>query len=124
MNASVEDCEVLVSLLESVFFFSSPLAFGGGIYKWKKLYNALGVADMPLIIKMEATIKKICEAVCYENPQIRADAEVSPEFEMKSDDEKNRSVMALFAQTWERIIQEECIAYLVIIGRITAQQLC
>ena len=89
------------------------LAFGGGIYRWKQEYGALGVVDMPLIIKMETTIKRICELVCTTNPQIRADAEKNPDFGMKSDDEKNRSVMALYAQTWERIIQEECIAYLI-----------
>jgi len=104
---------VIITPYEQAKKLPIRLAFGGGIYRWKKEYNALGIADMPLVTRMESTIRKICEYVCYENPQIRADTELSPEFEMKSDDEKNRSVMALFAQTWERIIQEECIAYLV-----------
>ena len=89
------------------------LAFGGGIYKWKQQYGALGIKDMPLVIQLESTIKTICEEVCDCNPQIIEDAEKNPDFEMKSDDEKKRSVMALFAQTWERIIQEECIAHTV-----------
>jgi hypothetical protein len=104
---------VIITPYEQAKKLPIRLAFGGGIAKWKKEYGAEGIADMCLIKKMEATIKRICRFVCSENPQIRADAEISSGFREKTDDEKDRAVMALFAQTWERVIQEECIAYLV-----------
>ena len=104
---------VIITPYEQAKKLPIRLAFGGGIAKWKKEYGAKEIADMELIIKMEATITRISRFVCSKNPQIRADAEISSEFGKKNDDEKDRAVMALFAQTWERIIQEECIAYLV-----------
>tara|TARA_R110000787_G_scaffold6613_3_gene22961 strand:- start:41 stop:2581 length:2541 start_codon:yes stop_codon:yes gene_type:complete len=105
---------VIITPYEQAKKLPIRLAFGGEIAKWKKEYGVEEIADMDLIKKMEATIKRICHFVCRENPQIRADAEIgSVSFREKTDDGKDRAVMALFAQTWERIIQEECIAYLV-----------
>jgi phage/plasmid-associated DNA primase len=89
------------------------LAFGGGIYRWKKEFNIKRGDDLPMIKQMEVCLKRIAVEINRVNPQIRADMENDEEFQIKSEDEKLRSITALYAQTWERIIQEECVAYLV-----------
>jgi len=89
------------------------LAFGGGIYKWKKEYVSARVPDMPLVTNLENTLKEIRQEIVNLNPHIKQDLECSEDWNAKSEDEKERSIMATFAQTWERIIQEYCIAYFV-----------
>ena len=109
----VSDDGVVVTAYEQAKKLPLRLAFGGCISKWKTDYNASASFDMPLIIKMEMTINGLCSQVCEDNPHIRADCELDAKWASKSEDEKNRSVMALYAQTWERILQEFCIADLV-----------
>ena len=89
------------------------LAFGGGIYQWKKEYVPIRIADMELVNNLETDLKIIRKRIVEANPHIRADLETDADWADKNADEKNRSIMAMFAQTWERIIQEYCIAYLV-----------
>jgi len=66
-----------------------------------------------LVNYLEADLKIIRKRIVEVNPHIRADLELDPDWANKNSDEKARSIMAMFAQTWERIIQEYCIAYLV-----------
>jgi len=89
------------------------LAFGGGIEKWKKDYNVQVKREMPLVSKIITTIQEICVEICKANPHMKEDVEKDQKFNEKNEEEKNRSIMALYAQTWERIIQEDCIAHLV-----------
>ena len=91
------------------------MAFGGGIRIWKEQFVNKRIDDMPLVKKMEITLKNIRKKIVKENPHIRADLEEfgDADFKSKTEDEKDRSVMALYIQTWERIIQEHAIAYLV-----------
>lgn len=91
------------------------MAFGGGIARWKQEFVTRPVADMPLIKKMETTLKNIRKKILKENPHLKADLEEfgGDYYKSKSEDEKERTVMALYIQTWERIIQEHAIAFMV-----------
>jgi len=91
------------------------LAFGGGIYTWKKEFVSIRIADMPLIDNLMADLVLLRNRIVKVNPHIRTDLanEKSEDWNTKTEIEKDRSVMAFFAQTWERIIQEYCIADLV-----------
>lgn len=89
------------------------LAFGGGIYRWKQEFQVKRVDDLPMIKKMEICLKKIAQAINLANPHIRADLEEDEAFQMKSEDEKLRTITSTYTQTLERVIQEECVAHLV-----------
>lgn len=89
------------------------LAFGGGIRQWRDDYKVKECVEMPMIVNMMETMAQICSAICHANPHIRVDKYVNEEFRNKTKMEQDRSIMGSFAQTWERIIQEECIAHLV-----------
>ena len=89
------------------------LAFGGGMTEWKTEFGVKKNTDMPMIKKMRSCIQAISDYVYSSNPHILADLEASVErFGDKTDYQKRSSVLAYYAQTWERIIQEECIALL------------
>lgn len=89
------------------------LAFGGGIYTWKQEFQVKRVDDLPMIKKMENILGKIAQAINLANPHIRADLETDEKFQMKSEAEKLRAITSTYTQTLERLIQEECVAYLV-----------
>jgi P4 family phage/plasmid primase-like protien len=90
------------------------LAFGGGLSQWKKDYHVGDMIDLPLVLKLQATISQLCEKVCEVNQHIYNDLlKYSKEWSEKSEDERLRSLLASYAQTWERVIQEECIAHLI-----------
>ena len=91
------------------------MAFGGGIAKWKQEFVSGRVSDLPLIKKMETTLKNIRKKIVKENPHIRADLDEfgNDHYQSKTEDEKERTVMALYAQTLERLVQEHAIAHLV-----------
>ena len=87
------------------------LAFGGGINTWKQEYVKSFVNDMPMIENLIKTLNILKKKIVYQNPHIKQDI-LKYDTEKKTDDEIDRSVMGQFCQTWERIIQEECISYL------------
>ena len=90
------------------------LAFGGGIYTWKKEFVKIRVPDMPLIDNLMTDLVLLRNKIVRINPHIKTDlATENEDWNNKTAEEKDRSVMAFFAQTWERIIQEYCIADLV-----------
>jgi phage/plasmid-associated DNA primase len=89
------------------------LAFGGGIRRWKGDYKVKRCDDLPMIKKMETCLNALSIEINKANLQIREELEKDEKFSIKSEEEKLRSVTALFAQTWERIIQEECVSYLI-----------
>jgi hypothetical protein len=88
------------------------LAFGGGINKWKKEYNVKQNEDLPLMKNMESCLTRLSEIINLTNPHIMQDLEKDTKFKQKTKVEKMRTVTSYFTQTWERIIQEECIAYI------------
>ena len=90
------------------------LAFGGGLDKWKEDFDVSKKhKDLEFILKMSQTIKKIRVEIDRKNSQIRRDLETKDDFKEKSDSEKLNSIMATYTQTWERVLQEECVAHLV-----------
>ena len=89
------------------------LAFGGGIYRWKQEFHVKRVEDLPMIKKMETCLKKIAQVINQVNPHIRSDLETDEKFQIKSEDEKLRTITSTYTQTLERIIQEECVAHLI-----------
>jgi len=90
------------------------LAYGGSLYEWKKEYNVERMQDMGLVIQLETTLNKISDEIYKVSQHIRSDLETaSPEWCLKSEAKKKKSVMSFYATTWERIIQEECISHLV-----------
>jgi phage/plasmid-associated DNA primase len=89
------------------------LAFGGGIRRWKQEYVSARVPDMSLVSNLEDTLKEIRKTIVATNPQIRTDLEKDEVWNAKSNHEKECSIMATFTQTWERLIQEYCVAYFV-----------
>lgn len=108
-----DDDGVVLTAYEQAKKLPLRLAFGGGIYTWKKEYVSIRIPDMELVNKLETDLKIIRKRIVEVNPHIRADLETDADWADKTADEKDRSIMAMFAQTWERIIQEYCIAYLV-----------
>ena len=88
------------------------LAFGGGIYTWKKEFVKIRVQDMLLVDNLMTDLILLRNYIVKINPHIKEDLinKASNEWVNKTSEEKDRSVMAFFAQTWERIIQEYCIA--------------
>jgi len=108
-----DDDGVVLTAYEQAKKLPLRLAFGGGIYTWKKEYVSIRIPDMELVNKLETDLKIIRKRIVEVNPHIRADLETDADWANKTADEKDRSIMAMFAQTWERIIQEYCIAYLV-----------
>ena len=91
------------------------LAFGGGITKWKEAYVSICIDDMPLIKNLKNDLVIIRNHIVKVNLHIKSDLldKGDDEWIKKTENKKDRSIMAFFAQTWERIIQEYCIAHLI-----------
>lgn len=89
------------------------LAFGGSLRTWKQEFQVKRIDDLPMIKKMEICLKKIAQAINLANPHIRSALEKEEAFQVKSEDEKLRAITSTYAQTIERIIQEECVAFVV-----------
>jgi phage/plasmid-associated DNA primase len=104
---------VVLTAVEQAKKLPIRLAFGGEVRCWKQDYNVVGVPDLPLVSQLEAELTQISKLINECNPHIRDDLIGDDDFQKKTPNEQNRTIMALFAQTWERIIQEECIAHLV-----------
>jgi len=85
------------------------LSFGGSYDEWKKTYNAKN-EDMGEIVEMEAENKIVMDTIYKLNPDMLEDANnASDSFKRKSVAEKKRSIMGLWGQTMERMLQETCI---------------
>lgn len=90
------------------------LGFGGTIEEWRKEYVRNDIPDMPLILKIKREIEEVSIKIVECNPHIMADLEkYKKDFDKKTEAGKRRSLVGSFAQTFERLLQEECIAYLV-----------
>ena len=110
----VSDDGFVITAYEQAKKLPLRLAFGGDVAEWKKEFVTVRkIGDMPLINNLVTDLTIISKEVIKANPHIKEDLSISDEWVKKTNNEKNRSILALFAQTWERIIQEYCIAYLV-----------
>jgi hypothetical protein len=93
---------------------------GGCIKSWKLDYEVSLKTDLPIMVKLEKELKPIIEEVWIENQQIhidlfnmKTDAPKSEQYAHKSLSAKKRTVMATWAQTIERCIQERAISAIV-----------
>jgi phage/plasmid-associated DNA primase len=90
------------------------LAFGGSLKKWRSDHKIPNTIKDPKIIKdCETTFKELAFYIWNANPHLVADCNADEEFSKKSKDDKRKSVMARYCQTWERLCQEESIGFLV-----------
>lgn len=90
------------------------LAFGGGLRAWKIENGVVRSNDLPFIAKLETSLKLVREEIWRQNSQMITELEEFDEdFSARDIEGKKRSLMAIWSQTKERIIQEECVAYLV-----------
>jgi phage/plasmid-associated DNA primase len=90
------------------------LAFGGSLRAWKFENQVKRGQDLPIVAKLESSLQLIRDEIWNANPQMIQNLEENDEdFSAKSSEDKKKSLMAIWSQTKERLIQEECIAYLV-----------
>lgn len=89
------------------------LAFGGELDEWKKAFVRVRIPDMKMVLNLQKDLVIIRNKIIQVNPHIRWDLEKDVIWASKTNAAKDRSIMGLYSQTWERIIQEHCIAHLV-----------
>ena len=72
-------------------------------------------ADNPIkdFVEIERFMRQIMAIVYNANPHIKNDVLRQDKGKWKDDEDAKRGVMGLWCQTVERIIQEECILYLI-----------
>jgi phage/plasmid-associated DNA primase len=91
------------------------LMFGGSYTTWIKecdisMNENDRIGDM---VEIENFMKSIIEIVYKANPQIKRDVLKQDKHKWKNDTEAKRGVMALWSQSVEKMIQEDCISYLI-----------
>ena len=64
------------------------------------------------MVEIENFMKTIIEIVYNANPQIKKDVLKQDKQKWKDENAAKKGVMALWSQSIEKIIQEECIAYI------------
>lgn len=91
------------------------LMFGGSYSTWIKDFdiNTNEGNRIKDFIEMESFMKTIIEIVFNANPQIKKDVLKQDKFKWKNDNEAKRGVMALWSQTIEKMVMEECVLHLV-----------
>ena len=91
------------------------LMFGGSYTTWIK-ENDINTNEGNRIkdfVEIEGFMKTIIEIVYNANPQIKKDVLKQDKFKWKNDNEAKRGVMALWSQTIEKTIMEECVRHLI-----------
>lgn len=105
---------MLITPVEQAKKLVLALFFGGTYDEWRKKYDATNSERMPFVSEMESEIFYVMERIYKDNSQIIADVvRAKPTWVKKHTSEKKRSIMAYFAQSVERRIQEACIMSLV-----------
>lgn len=85
------------------------LSFGGSYAEWKKTYNAEN-ADLGEVIEMEKEISDVMDRIYKYNVDMIDDLLMGDDkWRKKSIPERKRSVMGVWAQSIERMLQETCI---------------
>lgn len=102
-----KDTGVTISPYEQAKKLFISLSFGGSYSVWQKDYNAQG-GDISEIVEMEKELSGVMDLIYKRNVDMIDD--VSNEtWKKKSIQAKKRSIMGLWAQSVERIIQEICV---------------
>jgi hypothetical protein len=91
------------------------LMFGGSYSTWLKEADITMNENNRIkdFVEIEDFMKTIIEIVYNANPQIKKDVLKQDKQKWKTESEAKRGVMALWSQSIEKIIQEECISYLI-----------
>ena len=91
------------------------LMFGGSYSTWIKEADITMNENNRIkdFVEIEDFMKTIIEIVYNANPQIKKDVLKQDKHKWKNEGEAKRGVMGLWSQSIEKIIQEECITYLI-----------
>jgi hypothetical protein len=85
------------------------LSFGGSYSEWRKTYGAEG-DDIIEVIEMEKELDNVMDRIYKDNSEMIEDVTAANKtWNKKHTDAKKRSIMGLWAQSVERMIQETCI---------------
>ena len=103
-----KDTGVTVSPYEQAKKLFISLAFGGSYAVWQKDYNAEG-GDILEVVEMEKEMSEVMDLIYKRNVDMIEDLS-NESWKKKSTQAKKRSIMGLWAQSVERIMQESCIA--------------
>ena len=91
------------------------LMFGGTYHTWVEECDITtnNTNKINHFKQIEDFMTTIIQIVYNANPQIKKDVLKQDKFKWKTEPEAKRGVMALWSQSIEKIIQEECVSYLV-----------
>lgn len=105
-----KDTGVTVSPYEQAKKLFISLAFGGSYAVWQKDYNAQG-GEISEIIEMEKELSGVMDLIYKRNVDMIDDvSNTKSGWIKKSTQAKKRSIMGLWAQSVERMMQECCIS--------------
>jgi phage/plasmid-associated DNA primase len=106
---------VIITAMEQAKKLPITLCFGGSADKWRDDYRVnASIYPMPMVVGIENCVSELGAMIIEQNPHIMEDMEKFKEdFDTKTDNAKGRSVVAIYSQTVERVIQEHCVALLV-----------
>lgn len=108
-----KDKQVTIQPYEQAKKLFISLSFGGSYSAWRKTYNAEGV-NIPEIVEMETELKHVMTRIWEDNQAMIDDVVSANEnWNKKHTEEKKRSIMGLWAQSLERMVQETCICSIV-----------
>lgn len=89
------------------------LSFGGSYETWMKTYGVT-TTPIPQVVAIESELTHVIDRVWKENTEMIADITASdPNWAKNHTTKKRRTVMALFAQSLEKMVQERAILGLV-----------
>ena len=96
------------------------VAYGGGLKQWKIDFKVdKSLKDPKEVLEIITCLSWIKDHVIQQNPHIRTDLEADEDYckrkkwNEKSREQQKNTIFAMYGQTMERIIQEECIKRLV-----------
>jgi len=99
---------VIISPYEQAKKLFISLAFGGSYAEWQKTWRAEG-ADIGEVVAMEKELLSVMDLLYSKNADMIDD--VSNDVWLKKNKQaRKRSIMGLWAQSVERLIQESCIS--------------
>jgi hypothetical protein len=102
-----KDTGVTLSPYEQAKKLFISLAFGGSYAVWQKDYNAEG-GDISEVIEIEKELSDVMDLIYKKNVDMIDDV-CNETWKKKSTQAKKRSIMGLWAQSIERLLQECCV---------------
>jgi hypothetical protein len=103
-----KDTGVTLSPYEQAKKLFISLSFGGSYAVWQKDYNAQG-GDISEILEIEKEMLNVMDLIYKKNVDM-IDNVSNESWKKKSTQAKKRSIMGLWAQSVERMLQESCIS--------------